>query len=175
MRQDSCSPSRTTAFREPGQQNAEFLECQYCAPLQPPSDLDAGHLKDACAALLLAARQLLEKTQELAASNHREYSISVPLDVLGSFCDADQESSPCSSVEVSDKAPFTPAGSAMWSDRVDILPLDLDDWTGRNLWQPDDGAGVRYAFGGTSGCVGHSYDDLDWPVLQTDDWPRFPG
>jgi hypothetical protein len=56
-----------------------------------------------------------------------------------------------------------------------MVSLDLDGWSGSNWWHPNDGSGVQYEFDSGSVFVGQSHDDGDWPALQIDDWPCFPG
>ena len=173
--QYSHSPHGVTQSREPDQQIAEILERQHFALSQSPSNLDAEHLRDACAALLLAAKQLLEKTQQLTASKHREDSRAIPVHVLNSFLDADQESLSSINLEGSSEAHSTPADSMTWFDVPDMQSPDFDGWGGCSLWQPNDDAVVQDAFDSTSSCTEQWHDGADWPALQADDWPCFPG
>jgi hypothetical protein len=94
--------------------------------------------------------------------------------VQASLYDVDQESSPSSCGSLSE-ASSTPAGSSTCYDSADVVSLDLDGWSGSNWWHPNDGSGVQYEFDSGSVFVGQSHDDGDWPALQIDDWPCFPG
>ena len=150
------------------------LGYQHLVPLQLPSTPDAGDLRDACAALLIAAKQLLEKAQELAASNQRGDSISTPVGVPSSVYDVDQNSSPKSLASPS-QASSTPADCmTMWHGGTDALSLER--WSGCDLSHPEDDADAQYALlDSASGDAGQSHGDVGWPELQDDDWPCFPG
>jgi hypothetical protein len=173
--QYSHSPWRPTPSREPDQNIAEILEHQHFTLSQSPSDLDAEHLRNACTALLLAAKQLLAKTQQLTAIEHRDNCRTIPVNVRGSFLDADEDSPPTINYEISSETHSTPTDCTTCSDVVDTQSLNLDWWSGCSLWQPNDDAGDGYAFGSTSGCAGLLYGGADWLALQADDWPCFPG
>lgn len=133
--------------------------------------MDAKHLRDACEALLIAARQLLERTRELTAGGHREDSDSVTADPPGFACDPELDVSP-SSLGSFTEVSSTPSSSTTWNDRSDMLSLDVDEWNGYEVWHP---TGVEYAFGRTDSCLERPCDGGDWPTLSGDDWPCFPG
>ena len=157
--------------RKPVERTEQPLDYQHRVPWQLPSNPDAEDLRDACTALLLAAKQLLEKTQEFAASKQREDSISTPFGVPTFVYDVEQESSPNMS-----QASSTPADcTTMWHDGADMLSLDFARWSGCDLRHPEDDADAQYPLDSTSGDAGQLHENVGWPELQADEWPCFPG
>ena len=161
--------------RKPIERKEQPLYYQHRVPWQLPSNPDAEDLRDACTALLLAAKQLLEKTQEFATSKQREDSISTPVGVPPSVYDVAQGLSPNSLGSLS-QASSTPTDCmTMWHDGADMLSLDCARWSGCDLRHPEDDADAQYALDSTSGDAGQLHECVGWPELQADEWPCFPG
>lgn len=139
--------------------------------------LDAAQLREACVALLVAAKQLLEKTQTTAARN-REDQISSTVDLPGSFFAANQEPSLCTSSGGSSEASLTPADSAMWYDGVDVLSLDSEwrsDCDFNVACRSDNDTGFHCASDRIENHGDTLHDDGLWPGIHVDEWPCFPG
>lgn len=132
---------------------------------QLPANLDAEHLREACAALLATAKQLLEKTQALAAMrHHKDDKIPAVVDLPGSAYSAEQESSPSTYFGDSSDTSLTPADSATGFEWDDCLTLNVSaggDCHQDIVWQSN---GVR---------TWHEGDT--WSGLSVDEWPCIPG
>lgn len=132
------------------------------------------HIRDTCATLLLAAKQLLERTKELTGSKPCEEGHSNSDDTPSSICDLEQGPSPSGSGSLTEGS-LTPTESVMWDKGLDMVSLDSDDWTGCNVWNSGDDAGVDCVPSSANYSFGPLCDGGNWPTLQGDNWPCFPG
>ena len=141
--------------------------------LSRSSILDAACLKQACAAILLSAKQLLEQSQGLVVDS--DFGImgqAVPYWEGLFACDLNGESS----AGVHQEDSLTPDGSLTWLGEADTLTIDFDGWLDNDTaWQRGDIEGSLYSSGPSRAFDRCSFNTEVWSALDNDKWPCFPG
>lgn len=139
--------------------------------------LDAGLVREVCAALLSTANRLLDRTHGLPTGSELGCSDQMVVQQPESInYDLDRELPVSLGREDSNEEMSRPSSSSTWCNELDVLPLDLSDWIDGDLnvsWQSDGGSHCDL---GLSQDSAHGLFDMEgWSVQDNDKWPCFPG
>lgn len=143
----------------------------------PP--LDARCLREACAAIIMSANQLLEQSQRLTTNTdvrNAAQNASDPQDPF--FWNSDWESATSVYRQDSDRESLTPPSTSTWYNEAEPLPTDVSDWAVCDLdlsWRSDDRERSHRGRGAADDCVNYRFDMKVWSALENDKWPCFPG